>query len=106
MRTLALGVASAGVALILAGRVADSPLPDPNATVVAAHDPSLPAPADALTDATLNEVVLQYCVVCHNDQLLTGNVSLQSLDVERAAEQAQVAERAIRKLRAGMMPPP
>src|SRR5262245_17051054 len=101
MRTLVLGVASAGVAFVLAGRVADHLLTDPDsrATVTAQH-PSLPSPAGDFTDATLNEVVLQYCVVCHNDQLLTGNVSLQSLDVERAAEQAQVAERAIRKLRA------
>ena len=59
-----------------------------------------------LTPATLNEVVMQYCVVCHNDALLTGNVSLQSFTVENAPAQADIAERMIRKLRAGMMPPP
>ena len=45
-------------------------------------------------------------MVCHNDQALTGNVSLQGFDVDRAAEKAATAERMIRKLRAGMIPPP
>jgi hypothetical protein len=51
-------------------------------------------------------VVQQYCVQCHSDALLTGNLSLQSFDVERAGERPDVAERMIRKLRAEMMPPP
>jgi hypothetical protein len=50
--------------------------------------------------------VQQYCVVCHNDALLTGRVTMQSFAVEKADEQAETAERMIRKLRAGMMPPP
>ena len=60
----------------------------------------------ALAPATLTEVVQQYCVVCHNDALMTGNVSLQAFSVEAAGEKAETAERMIRKLRAGMMPPP
>jgi hypothetical protein len=54
----------------------------------------------------LTAVVQQYCVVCHNDQALTGNLTLQSFDVAAAATEAPVAEKMIRKLRAGMMPPP
>ncbi len=68
-------------------------------------DPA-PSPSHSSPPATLTEVVQQYCVTCHNDQLLTGNVSLQAFDVERAGEKAETAERMIRKLRAGMMPPP
>ncbi len=60
----------------------------------------------ALAPATLTQVVQQYCVVCHNDQLLTGNQSFQDFQVENAADRAVTAERMIRKLRAGMMPPP
>jgi hypothetical protein len=37
---------------------------------------------------------------------MTGNVSLQDFSVEKATEQAETAEKMIRKLRAGMMPPP
>ena len=62
--------------------------------------------SNALTSETLTEVVQRYCVTCHNDQLLTGNLTLSSFDVDKAAEEAETAERMIRKLRVGMMPPP
>src|SRR5688572_28078737 len=65
----------------------------------------LPAPP-ALTPPDLTRVVQQYCVACHNDQLLTGNLSLQGYAVEAAPEHAVVSEKMIAKLRAGMMPPP
>ena len=96
MRVLALGalLASLGVA---APAVPTDPERHPN--------PDLP-PSTHVPAATLTEVVQRYCVACHNDQLLTGNVSLQAFDVERANEQAETAERMIRRLRAGMMPPP
>jgi hypothetical protein len=55
---------------------------------------------------TFNDVLQQYCVVCHNDQLMTGNFSVQGFDVGRAPEEADKAEKMIVKLRAGMMPPP
>jgi hypothetical protein len=66
-----------------------------------------PVGVDArVAPAALTDVIQRYCVVCHNDQMLTGNLSLQQFQVERAAEQAETAERMIRKLRVGMMPPP
>ncbi len=62
--------------------------------------------AAAPPSSDLNLVIQDTCVVCHNDQTLLGNLSLESFDVARADENADVAERVIRKLRAGMMPPP
>jgi len=56
--------------------------------------------------ADLNDVVQQYCVRCHSDRRLSGNLSLESFDVDAAHEGAETAERMILKLRAGMMPPP
>jgi len=56
-----------------------------------------------------NAVVQEYCVRCHNDRRLRGNLSLERFDAEHpeaSPETAQIAERMIRKLRAGMMPPP
>ena len=53
----------------------------------------------------LTEVVQRYCVACHNDALLTGNLSLQHFDVGSPMEQWETAEKMILKLRAGMMPP-
>jgi uncharacterized protein DUF1592/uncharacterized protein DUF1588/uncharacterized protein DUF1587/uncharacterized protein DUF1585/uncharacterized protein DUF1595/cytochrome c len=48
----------------------------------------------------------RYCVTCHNDRFKTANLSLQGLDLSKAADQAEVWEKVIRKLRAGVMPPP
>ena len=53
-----------------------------------------------------NAVVRRYCVTCHNDKMKTGGLSLASFDIARAGHEAEVAERMIRKLEAGMMPPP
>ena len=47
----------------------------------------------------------KYCVTCHNDQLRTGGLSLQSLDPGKAPEAAETWEKVIRKLRVGAMPP-
>ena len=56
--------------------------------------------------AELNEVIEEYCVRCHNERRLRGNLSLEGFDVEAAHEQAETAEKMIVKLRLGMMPPP
>jgi len=46
----------------------------------------------------------QYCVVCHNDKLKTGGLTLEKLDPARVSENAEIWERVVRMLRAGMMP--
>ena len=109
MRLLALGAVVAGSCLAaVSSPFADSPsLSVLEARTIHAAAPGHPSELlSAPRPATLTEVVRQYCVVCHNDQLLIGNLSFQDFDVERAAERAETAERMIRKLRAGMMPPP
>ena len=60
----------------------------------------------ARVDAEANRVVRGTCMACHNDRARRGNLSLQRFDVREAAGHADVAERMVRKLRAGMMPPP
>jgi hypothetical protein len=52
-----------------------------------------------------NALVGDYCVLCHSDAAMTAGFSLESFDVGRADEKAALAEKMIRKLRAGMMPP-
>ena len=51
-------------------------------------------------------LVDHYCVTCHNDRLKTGGLSLQSLDLTRVPAEAGVWEAVVRKVNAGMMPPP
>ena len=60
----------------------------------------------AVSDFDPNGVIQDVCVTCHNDVTLLGNLSLEEFDVTTAFEHAEVAEKMIRKLRAGMMPPP
>jgi len=68
-------------------------------------------PAPAATSATsaafdANGVVKTYCSGCHNEGLKSGNLSLAKFDATAAHKDAETAEKMIRKLRAGMMPPP
>jgi hypothetical protein len=56
--------------------------------------------------ATLDEVVDQYCVRCHNERLLRGELSLEGFRLADASQTGEITEKMIRKLRAGMMPPP
>ena len=57
---------------------------------------------DAQPSATIN----RYCVTCHNQRLKTAKLELDKLDVSHPEKDALSWERAIRKLRGGMMPPP
>jgi hypothetical protein len=54
---------------------------------------------------TETALVKQYCQVCHNDKLKSGGMTLTSLDLAHVDHNAELAEKVIRKLRAGMMPP-
>ena len=89
----------------LTGRPAVSPAPETRSQSVTTPDASrtdaTPAPA-----STPRALLDKYCVTCHSDRLKTANLSLQGLDVTRAGEQAELWEKVIRKLRAGVMPPP
>src|SRR5947209_3271662 len=67
-------------------------------TRLSAADVAPPVNARALLD--------QYCVTCHNDHLKTSNLSLEHLDLATLGEHPDVWERVVRKLRAGVMPPP
>ncbi|MDE0258197.1 MAG: DUF1592 domain-containing protein [Gammaproteobacteria bacterium] len=72
-----------------------------------AHDAAVLADVALLADtADLTAVVQRYCARCHNGRLLRGNLTLEEFVVDAAHERAPTAEKMIRKLRAGMMPPP
>ena len=51
------------------------------------------------------EVVNKYCVTCHNDKARTGGLSLEHADFADIPKGPETWEKAIRKVRAGMMPP-
>ncbi len=58
------------------------------------------------TPAAQRAFVNQYCAYCHNDQLKRGNMTLTALDLEHIDKTAELAEKAARKVRVGLMPPP
>jgi hypothetical protein len=112
MKTLSLSGVFAGMLLLIGNDPSHVSSP-PNAhDVGAAYSAPVAAEASAhpssppVARETLTQVVQRYCVVCHNQTMLTGNLSLEDFSVEHAPDQAETAEKMIRKLRAGMMPPP
>jgi hypothetical protein len=65
-----------------------------------------PAPKATVPDATAARAVVdKYCAVCHNAKLKTANLLLDQLDLAHLSAHAEIGEKVVRKLRAGMMPP-
>jgi Protein of unknown function (DUF1592)/Protein of unknown function (DUF1588)/Protein of unknown function (DUF1587)/Protein of unknown function (DUF1595)/Protein of unknown function (DUF1585) len=50
-------------------------------------------------------LVQKYCAGCHNDTAMAGGMTLTKLDLAHPWQNQELAEKAIRKVRAGMMPP-
>jgi Protein of unknown function (DUF1592)/Protein of unknown function (DUF1588)/Protein of unknown function (DUF1595)/Protein of unknown function (DUF1587)/Protein of unknown function (DUF1585)/Planctomycete cytochrome C len=61
---------------------------------------ALPAPAGP------RSIIENYCLECHDDDKQKGDLTLEAFDPLRPEQRPEVAEKMIRKLRAGMMPPP
>jgi len=96
MRT---AIATMAVLLFLA-----SSTPAPNAQT------SSPTPVALQPAPTLegHALIDQYCMGCHSDRLKSGGLALSALNLDAPAENAQsaeIAEKVIRKLRGGLMPP-
>jgi hypothetical protein len=53
-----------------------------------------------------NKLVSSNCSTCHDDDAKTGGITLEHFDAAHIDKNAELAEKMIRKLRAGMMPPP
>jgi hypothetical protein len=51
------------------------------------------------------ELVNKYCATCHSERTKSGGLVLEKLDVDHPGGNAEVWEKVIRKLRAGLMPP-
>ena len=115
------GLAAATVmvsAALLAARGGDgqtpapqAPAPRPAASTPAAPRPvrtaaPTPAPAAPAFDAgAYTATVKQYCATCHSERGKAGGLSLASFDASRLTADPGLAEKIIRKLRVGMMPP-
>ena len=93
---------SAGAHSQTAPRAQASAPPKP----VASHAPTSPeAKAGGLSAESQTALVKQYCTPCHNDRMKAGGMTLVAFDASRVERSAETAEKMIRRLRAGMMPP-
>ena len=86
------------VGYLQAGGQAQRSLPSAAAPV------SPPAPVTGAAEP--RALVDQYCTTCHNARLKTGGIVLQDLDLADVAAHGATWEKVVRKVRAGMMPPP
>jgi hypothetical protein len=69
-----------------------------------APPPRVPDPGSRIP-SSVQPVLDQYCVTCHNERLKTGGLALDSLKPDRIAADAETWEKVVRKVRAGLMPP-
>ena len=78
------------------------------AQVPAVRSPAPEARAAALSAADARTLLDEYCVRCHNQRSTIGRdtgVMWDAVDLTRVADHAEILERGVRRLRAGMMPP-
>jgi mono/diheme cytochrome c family protein len=69
--------------------------------------PQQPPAATTSAGAQLHLATLdQYCVACHNDRVKTAGVSFQGMTPASVAQHPDVFEKAVRKVRGRVMPPP
>ena len=99
MLRYAVPVAAAGV--LVAG-FAVAPAPEPGVPL----GQQFARATIASSNPTDNEIIEEYCVRCHNERRLLGNMSLEEYDAANAPANGELTEKMIRKLRAGLMPPP
>jgi hypothetical protein len=97
VHSLWFGAVMLGAALVLrAGLV----------TAEAPRSAPVAAPAAQAAPHDYNDLIQTYCGDCHNDQMKRGEVSFDAFDIAKAGQNVALTERMIRKLQAGMMPPP
>ncbi|PYS56028.1 MAG: hypothetical protein DMG13_01420 [Acidobacteria bacterium] len=74
--------------------------------------PQQQSPAPAASPVSAQQAIInQYCLTCHSEKAKAAGMdsarklTLDSLDLAHAGQKAEVWEKVVRKLRAGMMPP-
>ena len=108
-RGIRTGIATAAVLLFVVvaneraseGRQAPS-TPAP-ANAPAARPTPVVQPAPSGVDG--RALLAQYCMGCHGDRVKSGGLGLSELNLDAVDQHAEIAEKVIRKLRGGLMPP-
>ena len=73
----------------------------------AAQSPGAAAPAAGSAAVAQQKAFIdQNCVTCHNQRTKTAGLALDTLDLTKLPQNAEIWEKAIMKLRGNLMPPP
>src|SRR5687768_15682516 len=90
-----------------AGAPAATPVPAPApGSAQPSSTQTLPtAPAASTSPSPQRALVEQYCLGCHSDRAKAGGLALSQLNLDAVHQNADIAEKVIRKLRGGLMPP-
>src|SRR5262245_40433413 len=73
------------------------------------QQPAAPRPAGASAETDQHQALVKtYCTGCHNSKAATpaGGLALDTANVQTPGEHPEIWEKAIRKLRGRLMPPP
>jgi mono/diheme cytochrome c family protein len=98
------GIAAAAVLLCLV--VASGSGPEGRAASARPTPEPANAQAPGVTPAaSRSALITQYCLGCHSDRGRAGGLALSELDLDAVGQHAEIAEKVIRKLRGGLMPP-
>ncbi|MGE0814171.1 MAG: DUF1592 domain-containing protein [Vicinamibacterales bacterium] len=105
LRVKVLGTTVAGLALV-ASAAAERGQPPAARAAAQARPAASHVALPALSARQQSELVSQYCAGCHSDRAKAGGLSLAGFDAMKAQERQDVVEKMIRKMSAGLMPPP
>src|SRR5262245_59834217 len=102
MANVSLRIATAGKGLLVIGALL---------LLIASSAPSQTTAQTAPTPAAGGQdqhraLLSTYCYTCHSTRAKMGGLALEGLDLQTPAENAQIWEKAVRKLRGRLMPPP
>jgi mono/diheme cytochrome c family protein len=109
-QTTRVGIVSAAVVLYVAvagGRIAAGRAQSAPDAPAQSNTPATAAPAAApgpKADATPRAMIDQYCIGCHSERGKAGGLVLAGVNFD-GGQNAEVAEKVVRKLRGGLMPP-
>jgi hypothetical protein len=121
VRVSVVGVALLGAAMAVSTGLAErgqapataspaTPAATPQARPAPRAAAPTPAPSHAVSPSLSareqSDLIKTYCATCHSDRAKAGGLSLAGFDAMKAHEQPDVVEKMIRKLSAGLMPPP
>jgi mono/diheme cytochrome c family protein len=100
--------AAALLCFVLAGDLrseAQAPTAPPTTVATTPGSGAATAPSQSAPAGSPQQLIDQYCMGCHSDRIHSGGLALSQLNLNAVNESPEIAEKVIRKLRGGFMPP-